>query len=354
MRAEKDPKTGKWLIQYRYTDWQGKRRKSTKRGFTTKREAEAWLRSFLQKNAGDFDMKFDDFIDLYLRDMESRLRENTLRTKKYIIDLKLRPYFGSRNINEITVADIRKWHTHLIQSGYSPTYLRTISNQLAAIFNYATRYYDLKVNPCAKAGTIGKGRADEMNFWTQEEFEQFIVCVMDKQDSYTGFMILFWTGIRISELLALTPADICIQKQTISITKGYHRLDGQDIITPPKTPKSKRLVTIPEFLAADLKDYMDRIYEIGPRDRIFFHTKHFYEKELRRGIAASGVKPVRLHDLRHSHASLLVSMGFSPLEIADRLGHEKVETTLNTYAHLYPNTQAALAARLQLEYEENL
>ena len=354
MKAEKDKKTGKWLIQYRYTDWQGKRRKSTKRGFATKREAEEWLRNFLITQKADFDMKFEDFWKMYCADMETRLREHTMRTKKYIVELKILPYFGNKRVNDITAADIRQWQNELIKMGYSPTYLKTINNQLSAIFNYAVRYYDLKSNPCAKAGSMGKSKAEEMDFWTVEEFRKFIDSVMNKRLSYMAFMTLYWTGMRMGELLALNPKDVDLEKRTISITKSYQRLGKKDVITPPKTPKSKRVITIPEFLAADIKDYMDSLYELQENDRLFPITKYYLEHEMQRGIKESGVKRIRVHDLRHSHASMLIELGFSPLEIANRLGHEKVETTLNTYAHLYPNKQTKLAERLDSEYREDL
>ncbi len=354
MKAEKDKKTGKWLIQYRYTDWQGKRRKSTKRGFATKREAEEWLRNFLITQKADFDMKFEDFWKIYCADMETRLREHTMRTKKYIVELKILPYFGNKRVNDITAADIRQWQNELIKMGYSPTYLKTINNQLSAIFNYAVRYYDLKSNPCAKAGSMGKSKAEEMDFWTGEEFRRFIDSVMNKRLSYMAFMTLYWTGMRLGELLALNPKDVDLEKRTISITKSYQRLGKKDVITPPKTPKSKRVITIPEFLAADIKDYMDSLYDLQENDRLFPITKYYLEHEMQRGIKESGVKRIRVHDLRHSHASMLIELGFSPLEIANRLGHEKVETTLNTYAHLYPNKQTKLAERLDSEYREDL
>lgn len=354
MKAEKDKKTGKWLIQYRYTDWQGKRRKSTKRGFATKREAEEWLRNFLITQKADFDMKFEDFWKMYCADMETRLREHTMRTKKYIVELKILPYFGNKRVNDITAADIRQWQNELIKMGYSPTYLKTINNQLSAIFNYAVRYYDLKSNPCEKAGSMGKSKAEEMDFWTGEEFRKFIDSVMNKRLSYMAFMTLYWTGMRLGELLALNPKDIDLKKRTISITKSYQRLGKKDVITPPKTPKSKRVITIPEFLAADIKDYMDSLYDLQEDDRLFPITKYYLEHEMQRGIKESGVKRIRVHDLRHSHASMLIELGFSPLEIANRLGHEKVETTLNTYAHLYPNKQTKLAERLDSEYREDL
>ena len=354
MKAEKGKKTGKWLIQYRYTDWQGKRRKSTKRGFATKREAEEWLRNFLITQKADFDMKFEDFWKIYCADMETRLREHTMRTKKYIVELKILPYFGNKRVNDITAADIRQWQNELIKMGYSPTYLKTINNQLSAIFNYAVRYYDLKSNPCAKAGSMGKSKAEEMDFWTGEEFRKFIDSVMNKRLSYMAFMILYWTGMRLGELLALNPKDVDLEKRTISITKSYQRLGKKDVITPPKTSKSKRVITIPEFLAADIKDYMDSLYDLQEDDRLFPITKYYLEHEMQRGIKESGVKRIRVHDLRHSHASMLIELGFSPLEIANRLGHEKVETTLNTYAHLYPNKQTKLAERLDSEYREDL
>lgn len=354
MKAQRDIKTGKWFVQYRYTDWQGQRKKSTKRGFKTRREAEEWLRSFLMTNQGDFNMLFSDFLKLYYADMENRVRENTLRSKKYIIDLKVVPYFGKLQMSRIKPADIRKWQDTLIKQGYAATYLKTINNQLNAIFNYAVKYYDLKSNPCFKAGSMGKNNAGEMKFWTKQEFMKFIDCIMDKRQSYVAFMTLYWTGMRIGELLALTPGDIDFEKRTISISKSYQRIDHRDVVTPPKTPKSKRVISIPEFLAADLKDFIHSIYGIEEDNRLFPVTKYFLEHEMLRGIKASGVKRIRLHDLRHSHASLLIEMGFTPLAIADRLGHERIETTLNTYSHLYPNKREQMANKLDEEYKESL
>ena len=351
MKAEKDKKTGKWLIQYRYTDWQGKRRKSTKRGFATKREAEEWLRNFLITQKADFDMKFEDFWKMYCADMETRLREHTMRTKKYIVELKILPYFGDKRVNDITAADIRQWQNELIKMGYSPTYLKTINNQLSAIFNYAVRYYDLKSNPCAKAGSMGKSKAEEMDFWTGEEFRKFIDSVMNKRLSYMAFMTLYWTGMRLGELLALNPKDVDLEKRTITITKSYQRLGKKDVITPPKTPKSKRVITIPEFLAADIKDYIDSSYELQENDRLFPITKYYLEHEMQRGIKESGVKRIRVHDLRHYHVSLLISMGFSAVSIGNRVGHESVDITYR-YAHMFPTEQTQMAKLLDEEFKE--
>lgn len=354
MKAQRDKATGKWKIQYSYKDWQGNRKKSTKRGFKTKREAEQWVREFLSSKQADMNMKFEDFVKIYYSDMETRLRENTMSTKKYIVDLKVLPFFGQKKINEIKPSDIRKWQNILIKEGYSETYLKTIHNQINAIFNFAVRYYDLKENPCLKAGSMGKNKADEMQFWIKDEFSEFIDTVMDKRISYMAFQTLYWTGIRIGELMALTKYDINFEKRVLSISKSYQRIKGKDVITPPKTPKSKREIALPKFLLEDLKDYIGSLYGIKGDDRIFPITKDYLTNEMKRGIKNSGVKKIRLHDLRHSHTALLIELGFTPIAIAERLGHERVETTLNTYGHLYPNKQYHMADKLDSLFKEVL
>ena len=348
MRAEKDPKTGKWLIQYRYTDWQGNRKKSTKRGFNTKREAEEWLRSFLSQEARDVDMLFEDFISLYLQDVGHRLREHTMRQKRYMIHDKILPVFGKKKLSEITPVDVRSWQNSLMQQDFSQTYLRSINNQLSAIFNYAVKYYDLPKNPCHKAGSMGKKRTEEMNFWTKPEYLQFAEAIMDKPMAYYAFEVLYWCGIREGELLALTAADIDLGRRMLSVTKSYQRLGGRDVITPPKTEKSIRQIKLPAFLCDELQDYMKSIYGLKPDDRIFPVTKHFLSHEMQRGCKASGVKKIRIHDLRHSHVSLLIEMHFPPTAIADRLGHETIDITLH-YAHMFPSRQDEMAERLDIE-----
>lgn len=206
--AKKDPKTGKWMIQYRFTDWRGIRKKSTKRGFCTKREAEEWLQKFLLTQQSDINMLFGDFIDVYYQDMSNRLREHTMQTKRYIIDIKILPYFAQKKINEITPVDVRKWQNELLKQNYKPTYIKTINNQLSAIFNYAEKYYNLPNNPARKAGSIGKSHAEEMQFWTKEEFTKFDDALINKRQSYIAFKVLYWTGMRLGELLALTISDI--------------------------------------------------------------------------------------------------------------------------------------------------
>lgn len=202
MAVYKEEKTNTWRVLYRYTDWNGERKQTQKRGFKTKREAQSWEREQLNKLGGDLDMNFKSFVEHYSEDMQTRLKENTWETKKHIIDKKLIPYFGKLKMCNITAQQIITWQNELINykddkgKPYSPVYLKTIHNQLSAIFNHAVRYYNLKENPCQKAGSMGKKKNREMLFWTKDEYLKFADVMMDKPLSYYAFELLYWTGIR--------------------------------------------------------------------------------------------------------------------------------------------------------------
>lgn len=352
MPVYQDEKTKTWYCKFYYTDYTGERHQKKKRGFKLQREAKEWERNFLEQQQGNPSMIFENFIKVYLDDMRPRLRENTMIQKENIISLKILPYFGKLPLNAITPAHIRKWQNNLIDyrdeegNPYAPTYIKIIHTQLTAVFNYAVKYYGLKDNPCRKAGSIGKYKSGEMKFWTIDEYKEFAAVITNPRD-HAAFQTLYYTGMRIGELLALTLGDIDFNACTISITKSYQRINKQDVVTPPKTPKSIRTVSIPESLRDELKEYSQKIYGIKSCDRIFPHTRRIFDEYIIRYAALAGVKRIRLHDLRHSHASLLIEMGFDPLLIAERLGHENIQTTLNTYSHLYPHKQDQVASKLQ-------
>lgn len=349
MSVYKDNATGKWRVIYRYTDITGKRKQTQKRGFETKREAVAWEHEMMLKSQAKLDMTFGSFYEIYEADKASRLKQSTWETKSHIIRTKILPYFADRKIDEIEVRDVIAWQNELLaafkdegkEERYSQDYLRTIQAQLTAIFAHAVKYYNLPKNPSSLAGTIGKEVPKEMQFWTKEEYLKFAEEMMDKPRSYYAFELLYWTGIRSGELLALTPGDFDFEKQTLRINKTFHRSKGKDIITTPKTVKSNRIITLPPFLCDEIKDYLGMFYEIGESERMFSFTKSYLGHEMERGCKASGVKKIRIHDLRHSHVSLLINMGFSALAIGNRVGHETEKITYRYPQQLY-SSEAAL------------
>ena len=178
-------------------------------------------------------------------------------------------------------------------SGHNP-----LHNQLSAIFNHAVRYYELRSNPAAKVRNMGSEEHREMLVWTKEEYKKFSFEMMDK-----------------------------------------------DVITTPKTKKSNRTIKMPHFLCEEMQEYLGMLYGLKKKDRIFTVTKSYLHHEMDRGAKVAGVKRIRIHDLRHSHISLLIDMGFSAVAIADRVGHESIEITYQ-YAHLFPSKQAEMAKRL--------
>ena len=294
MPVFKNEDNGTWYVMARYVNWKGERKQKCKRGFATKKEAQEWERMFQLQNASDLDMSFEAFTELYIRDV---------------------------------------------------TYLKTLHNQLSAIFNHAVRYYELRSNPAAKVGNMGSEEHKEMLFWTKEEYKKFSFEMMDKPVSFYAFEMLYWCGIREGELLALTAADFDFEKETVRINKSYQRLHGEDVITTPKTKKSNRMIKMPKFLCEEMQEYLKMLYGLKKKDRIFTVTKSYLHHEMDRGAEAAGVKRIRIHDLRHSHISLLIDMGFSAVAIADRVGHESIDITYQ-YAHLFPSKQTEMADRL--------
>ena len=291
------------------------------------------------------DILFKDFYQLYYADMQGRLKSTTLDTRHKTVQTKILPFFGELAMSDITPATIRTWQNLLLSNSYSSTYLKTIDMNLFSIFKYADNYYDLP-NPYTKAGHIGSGNSRRMQFWTLKEYHRFIETLSDDIKAHTAFETLYWTGIRVGELLALTPDDIDHKAVSIRITKTYIRHNGNDLIMPPKTENSIRSVVIPDFLYREVCDYIEA-YAIKKNSRLFPHTADYLEYHLKKGCRLSGVKKIRIHDLRHSHVSLLINNGFTAVVVAARVGHKHVSTTMNVYSHLFPNRQSLLVDALE-------
>ena len=352
-----DEKTKTYYVSRRYKDWKGENKRLFKRGFKTVREAKQFMNSFMARLDGNQDMVFNDYIEIYYSDREAHLKLNTFLTKKNIIEKNIRPYFASYKLVEITPAIVMKWQNEIISKelddghNYSNATLKTIHAQLSAVFNHAIRYYGLRQNPAKVVGTMGKPEKKEMLFWTTDEYKRFIVEMMDKPVSFCAFEVLYWCGIRLGELLALTRSDFDLKKRKLRINKSLQRIHGKDIVTPPKTVNSYRTIDIPEFLADEMYTYFKSLYGLKDDDRVFPITKSYLHHELNRGSKAAGVKRIRIHDLRHSHVSLLIEKGFSALAIAERVGHESIRITYK-YAHLFPSKGVEIANSLNDEWED--
>jgi integrase len=318
MAAFKNKDNGTWYVQFRYTDWKGERQQKLKRGFATKREALEWEREFLMEKQADVNMTFESFVALYEKDIRPKLKLNTWLTKESIIKKKILPYFAKRKLSEITAKDIMRWQNEIREmrdchgKPLSKTYLKTVHNQLSAIFNHAARFYGLNLNPARQAGNMGAEERKEMLFWTREEYTKFSEAMMDKPLSFYAFEVLYWCGVREGELLALTPADFDFEKRTLTINKSYQRINKQDVITTPKTPKSNRVIQMPQFLCDELQDYLKQLYGVEPDSRMFPISKSYLHREMDRGCKQTGVKRIRIEkDVERSdkeHKEIVSSM----------------------------------------------
>ncbi|MBR3146968.1 MAG: site-specific integrase [Eubacterium sp.] len=349
-----DEKTEKWRVVYSYTDWSGVRRQTSKRGFRTKREARKWEQEAKLRMEASLNMTFQSFIELYEADRRPRVKASTWMIKDNIMRSKILPFFRNYRMSDIQAKDVINWQNGLMARGeaYTPDYLRSIHAELSATFNHAVRYYGLPKNPARYVGAPHKGARHEMQFWTRDEYLRFAEEMKSRGMYFYIFEMLYWTGMRAGELLALTAGDIDLDEGTVKISKTYHRMAGRDVITSPKTPKSNRTVTMPVFLCDEMRTYMRS--KRGRRSgRLFPVSKYHITHEMKLGCERAGVKVIRVHDLRHSHVSLLINMGFSALAIGERVGHEAEKITYR-YAHLFPTVQTEMAARLEVARDQEI
>lgn len=327
-------------------------RQESAEGFGSRAAAVAFERDVRARATCPASMPFREFAARYLEEVRPRVRESSYATKKRLVVGKIVPFFKEQALNEVTSLDVLRWQQWLTAMGkrdgtpYSLAYLRNIDGQLSIMFNYAVRNYGLARNPYSSLAPIGSARQHVGKVWNREEFERFLATLEGRPQVRLAFEMLYWTGLREGELLALAPGDICFEARTIAVSKTYQRIGGKEVVGPPKTKKSRRVVTMPQFVCDDLLRYVCDTAQVARGERIFKGLNAgALHREMRRGCAASGVKVIRVHDLRHSHVSLLVQMGFSPAVIAERLGHESTDITFR-YAHLFPGEKDAMADAL--------
>lgn len=354
MPAYKDEKQNTWYCQFYYEDWQGNKKKKQKRGFKTKKEALEWERNYKLSANANMDMTMGAFIEIYFRDKAGELKERSAKNKRYMIEAHVLPYFENKPMNSITPSDIIQWQNEIRAKGFSQTYLRMIQNQITALFTHASNIYNLANNPCKRVKRMGKADADKLEFWTKEEYDRFISGIEVGSRYYVIFEILFWTGCREGEMLALTKSDIDFTENRISISKTYYRTERKDVITTPKTEQSVRVIDIPQFLTQEIRDYVDKLYELPDDERIFPIVAEAVQHKLKHNCEKTVVKKIRVHDIRHSHVAYLINQGVQPLIIKERLGHRDIKITLNTYGHLYPNQQRQVADMLNQQRTEKV
>ena len=333
MAVFKDKFTASWACKFRYKNWQGEVKQHKKTGFKTQKEAKEYEKAFLDKQQNSCDMTFQSLYEYYMEDCKARQRPNTIASKEGDFKNHILPFFGKLKVNEITPANIRQWQTTLISSELKASTLRLINIQLSSIFKFAIRIYGLSSNPCTIVGCLPRTKSSTQNFWTLEEFNTFYRSIEGDVKKEVVFLLLFYSGMRIGELLALSISDFDFTKNTVSITKNVSSAYGKPIIGLPKTPKGNRTIALPQTVINKVKEYYFQLYDKAPNALLFPFSDHSIRYWLEQGIEKAGIKRIRVHDLRHTAASIAITNGHSEAAIAQMLGH-KSTAMVKHYAHL--------------------
>lgn len=292
----------------------------------------------------------------YVKAKKFEVRESTLDKTKNILIHHILPELGETKIDKLSVTALEEWKRYIENKNLSIRMRKNVYSEFRAMLNYAVKMEYIQKNPLLKVGNFKAPLEleEEMLFYTPEEFRKFISAAesyckkcenggsLYEWNYYVFFCIAFYMGMRKGEIFALQWSDI--KGTDMSITKSItQKLKGEDRVTPPKNRSSIRTIEIPEPLITVLNDhktrcmqfdnFSDNMYICGKERPVRDTTVQTMNEKF---ATAAGVKKIRIHDFRHSHASLLANEGINIQEIARRLGHSNVEITLRTYAHLYP------------------
>lgn len=343
-----------------YDSVTGKQIQKYRSGFATKKEARTeYSRLVLAAEEGLAMEKkqpsFKQFIEeIYLPWYKTQVKESTYKNRLNTIEKHFK-YFYRKKVAEIEPIHVQTWQLKLAKE-YSPNYVRIIQGMLSLAFDRAIILGLASKNPARMVGNI-KSKKVKIDFWTLEEFQK-VISLLYKGDYYEHYLficfwLLFTTGLRIGEAAALQWDDIDFESGIISITKTlYYKSMTEYKFVDPKTSASVRTVVIDADTIRELNEWKE-VQKKVLKDCSFVlsyngipTSKHTLPRALEKLAGLAGVHRIKIHALRHSHVALLISMGVNPLIIKDRLGHEKIQTTLGTYGHLYPNSNFEVAKML--------
>ncbi len=347
MPVYKDKKRDTWYFRLYIEDKYGNKKQKCRSGFRTKSEAKEAELKFLSISNNDYkDMLFQELYNIFIQSKSQNLKPQSLRSTISRFENHILPFFKDYKITKIDNKAYLQWKDLILTKEYSYKYNSCLHGAMVSILNYAIDFYDLEKNIASKVGNFSKKEyIRKVDFWTYEEFQTFIKCVDDKLYQ-SLYITLYYTGMRLGECLALTWRDFKEDYLDISKTLAKGKKDGNYIITTPKTITSNRKVKLDNITYKTLLD-LRRFYQnhIGFTNDWFIFGGMYAMSQTTIGkkkdkyCLQAGVKRIKIHDFRHSHATLLLSKGVPVTVISKRLGHSDITMTLNTYSHLIPEDE---------------
>lgn len=355
----------KYRVRINYVDTLGVSRQADRvaYGLDAAKELEGRLMREIRQESPATRITLRALFDEYKAAKKHELRETTLSKTERILDLHVFPSLENHTLQKITVPVLAKWKVEINEKALSVASKRNIYAYLRALLNYGVQVEHISKSPLSKVGNFKDATETrrEMNFYTTEEFKKYISVARQHAESsaslsewgyYVFFALAFYTGLRKGEIHSLRWMDI--EDGYLSVKRSItQKLKGDDRITPPKNRSSYRTLQIPIPLINILDEHKVRCQQQKGFDESFLVCGGL--KALRdttienrniRFAELAGIKKIRIHDFRHSHASVLANNGINIQEIARRLGHSKIEITWNTYSHLYPKEEERAIAVL--------
>ncbi|MEN2297385.1 tyrosine-type recombinase/integrase [Enterococcus faecalis] len=337
---------------------------------STKKEAQQIESKYLRlyhenKLTTNSNLNLKDIYEIYEEKYTQNLKPSYKQTQERIFKNYIEPYFKNTQIKLIKKQQIYDFQQFLLTS--KPKRKETLSNKtinmiiihLQKLFNVAIKEGLSYENPCNQIDKL-KVQKKEIDFWTLDEFTTFISHI-DKNKPFLKvfYQFAFFTGMRAGEMIALTWSDIDFYNQTVRINKSAKLINGNYVTTTPKTESSNRYITINTKITSMLKKWqeiqpkllIDNFQNIDSNKLLVFqyNEKHpssdYYSKQIKKIIVKNNLnlKSIRLHDFRHSHVALLIHNNEKNTTIKERLGHSSITTTIDTYGHLYPNSQKSMS-----------
>ena len=357
-KTSKPTKDGrKYFFKIQYKDIFNKTKVYVSKCFLTKKEAqyeESRYKIELGKRSTATNITLKDAFQDFLDKEKFKVKKQTL-TRDINLFKHLEP-IQDKTINSITLPIYEKYKKHLDNEPLSNDYKNKILGILRRSIIHSSKYYgtsDSLVKYIENYKNINKFKK-EMDFYTIDEFKQFI-SVIDSEKWKLFFEMLYYLGLRQGELQALTWSDISFQKKEVSITKTLtSKIKGENYtISTPKTKNSTRILPIPKNLCTCLKSYkndMMKYSNFKEKWFVFGNTIPFKESTIQKYknkyCDIANLRRIRIHDFRHSCASMLINNGASISLVSKYLGHSKTSITLDIYTHLYQNELSDIANRI--------
>jgi integrase len=351
-------------VRFRIIDDNGIEMQKRLCGYPTKRTAQQAYIDFMKTyTPPTFQLKkndaylFDDLFMLYKKKMQAELAPSSYYDLNWIFDRYITPCFTNKSLPQLKKADYAKWQTELWAKTnpennqyYTNKYLTKIRSTLHTFLSWCEETFDIPNLLRQLRKPKRKEMKKEMQFWELEEFLKF-QSVCDDVLWKTFFMSLFYSGCRVGELLAMTDNDVIFDgnNYSIVINKGLSRkpndTDNSYIIQAPKTTTSNRTVLLPDVMTAQINAYIEYKRQLNLGSAFFYGgdkpvAQRTYQRYFAKYTDMAGIKHIRIHDLRHSHASMLIHLNVPITAISKRLGHSTVKMTLEKYAHCYSDSDS--------------